>query len=121
MNLVYVALGGALGSVLRYLISASTQSFFDHRFPYGVLIVNLIGSFLIGLAWGFFEGRELQFALKAFLFVGLFGGFTTFSTFAFDGFFLIKEGEIKLFLLNFLISNIGGVLLVYLGYSIFSK
>jgi CrcB protein len=121
MNILYVALGGALGSVLRYLISSFTQETMDHRFPYGVIAVNMIGSFLIGFAWGLLEHKDISFQFRAFLFIGLFGGFTTFSTFAFDGLYLLKEGHFKLFLLNFFISNFLGILLVYVGHLLGSK
>ncbi len=116
MKLLYIFLGGGLGSVLRYLVSGYAQRMFEATFPYGTMAVNLIGSLAIGLAWGAFERENIGSGMRSFLFIGLFGGFTTFSTFANESFGLLRDGNIKFFLLNIGISNVIGVLLVYLGY-----
>ena len=81
-TILFVAAGGALGSVMRYLIS----KIFTTRFPFGTLVVNVIGCFLIGFFYGIFANRgcSLSADTRAMLTVGLCGGFTTFSTFIKD-------------------------------------
>ena len=90
-----VALGGALGSVARYLVGIGSTRLFGLGFPWGTLIINIVGSFLIG---AFAESFALRWdapqAVRVFLTVGLCGGFTTFSTFSLDTYVLIERGEL---------------------------
>ena len=83
-TLIFVALGGALGSVLRALVGMAVS------FPIGTLTVNVIGSFLIGLAWG--QGVEKHAVFFPLLMLGVLGGFTTFSTFSLDVLRLAQGG-----------------------------
>ena len=85
MQLVYVALGGAVGSVLRALIGRAVA------FPFGTLSVNVVGSFLIGLVWAAGVGKAP--ILHPFLMLGVLGGFTTFSTFSLDVLRLIQDAQ----------------------------
>lgn len=117
-KLLFLALGGATGTSLRYLISGWAHKILPGIFPWGTLTVNLLGSFFIGLAWGLFERGNLHSNLRLFLFVGLFGGFTTFSSFALENLNLLRDGNLKMALLNISISNIAGLLLVYAGFSL---
>lgn len=89
-NILYVAIGGALGSVLRYLVSISLNG----AFPYGTLTVNVVGCFLMGLlvGYGSFMG-QLSEPARIFLMVGILGGFTTFSAFSFDVLALVERGQ----------------------------
>ncbi len=89
-NLLYVAGGGSLGSVLRYWLSTNVQLWLGKDFPYGTLSVNLIGSLLIGLLYTVLQQR-LEWRLL--LIVGLLGGFTTFSAFSLDTMHLIEGGQ----------------------------
>ncbi|MEM9437420.1 MAG: fluoride efflux transporter CrcB [Pseudomonadota bacterium] len=82
--MAYVALGGALGSVLRAMVGASVG------FPMGTLMVNVVGSFLIGIA---FAVGVADRTYGPFLMIGLFGGFTTFSTFSLDTLKLVQSGQ----------------------------
>ncbi len=89
-----VALGGALGSVTRYLVGIGVGKLFGTDFPWGKLIINITGSFVIGLFAGLFATRwNLPQAARIFLIVGFCGGYTTFSTFSLDSFYLIERGE----------------------------
>ncbi len=108
-------LGGATGTLLRYLISGWAHKMVETTFPVGTLLVNLAGSFLIGLVWGLTEEQRFSSNLRMFVFIGLFGGFTTFSTFSLETMHLLKEGANAMAVTNILVSNIGGIALVFLG------
>lgn len=108
-------MGGAIGSALRYGVSMWVQRSLQYSFPFGILSVNVIGSFLIGFCWSFAESYNFSTNIRTFLFTGLFGGFTTFSSFALDTISLIRIGDYKLALLNILASNILGLIAVFLG------
>jgi CrcB protein len=89
-----VALGGAIGSVARYLAGIGAGRLFGADFPWGTLIINVTGSFLIGVFVGLFATKwDTSPALRIFLTVGICGGYTTFSTFSLDAFYLIERGE----------------------------
>ena len=79
---IFVGLGGALGSLLRYFLSTIIKSQGD--FPLGTFLINVVGSFFIGLIAFYAEKNNLDSRLVLFLKVGFCGGFTTFSTFAFE-------------------------------------
>ena len=90
-----VALGGALGSVMRYLVGIGAGKAFGTDFPWGTLIINITGSFVMGVFAGLFATRwNLPQAARIFLTVGICGGYTTFSTFSLDEFYLIERGEL---------------------------
>lgn len=118
VKIILLATGGAIGTLLRYSLSGYTYRFFDSIFPWGTLFVNLTGSFAIGTLWGFFEIENMSPNVRNFIFIGLLGGFTTFSTFALENFNLFRDGEIKLLMLNILASNVIGIMLVFGGYSL---
>lgn len=87
MTVVAVALGGAFGAVLRYLIGLTVV------FPFGTLTVNLVGSLIIGLVWAVFNAKGLQ-AWLPFVMTGVLGGFTTFSAFSLDTLRLVEAGRL---------------------------
>lgn len=87
MTIVSVAIGGALGAVLRYLIGASLV------FPLGTLAVNVAGSLIIGFVWAVFTTKGLQGWLP-FVMTGVLGGFTTFSAFSLDTLRLVEAGRL---------------------------
>lgn len=118
MKVFVLLTGGAIGTLVRYQMSVWIQHSMQHPFPYGILSVNVIGSFLIGFCWSFSESFHLPDPVRLFLFTGFFGGFTTFSTFTLDSMNLVRSGEIKLALLNILLSNLFGIIAVFLGYMI---
>ncbi len=116
MNFILLGVGGAIGTVLRYSLSGFTYRIAGGVFPWGTLFVNLSGSFVIGLLWGVFELENLSSGTRNFLFIGLLGGFTTFSTFALESLNLFRDGELKLAIGNMLASNILGIALVFAGF-----
>jgi CrcB protein len=90
---IAVGVGGAIGSVARYLVAIGSARFFGTNFPWGTLIINVTGSFLIGTFVGLFATRwDLPQAGRIFLTVGICGGYTTFSTFSLDAWYLIEKG-----------------------------
>ncbi len=115
---ILLASGGAIGTILRYSLSGLTYKLSNGVFPWGTLAVNLAGSFFIGILWGIFEIEHLSSNVRNFVFIGILGGFTTFSTFALENFNLFRDGEIKLALTNVFVSNILGIALVFLGFLI---
>ncbi|MBM3368332.1 MAG: fluoride efflux transporter CrcB [Betaproteobacteria bacterium] len=89
-----VAAGGALGSMARYFVGIASTRAFGLAFPWGTLIVNVSGSFLIGALVALFALKaDLAQEVRLFLTVGLCGGFTTFSTFSLDAWVLIERGQ----------------------------
>jgi len=97
MTYLWVALGGALGSVARYACSGAAVRWLGAGFPYGTLFVNMSGSFAIGLlaALAATDGRpSLGTDARAFLLVGVLGGFTTFSSFSLETLSLARSGAL---------------------------
>ena len=90
-----VAVGGAIGSVARYLVAIGSGKIFGINFPWGILIINVTGSFLIGVFVGLFATKwDLPQSVRIFLTVGICGGYTTFSTFSLDSYYLMERGEL---------------------------
>ena len=110
-NILLVALGGALGSVCRHLISKLSLG----TFPWGTLTVNILGSLLIGLLTGLMLRGSVSPEMKLLLVTGFCGGFTTFSTFANESFSMMRTGDVLLSALYIGVSVVVGVLAVYAG------
>ncbi len=112
---LFVILGGALGTFIRFYLSGFLPVYND--FPIGTLLVNSLASFMLGYLYGLlFWGVEVPPELRAFFGIGLCGSLSTFSTFSFETFNLIREKEHFLALLNVSINVIITVLLVFLGF-----
>lgn len=107
-QLFLIGIGGAIGSVARYILSTKTYELFGTRFPYGTLFVNVTGSFLIGMIAILLLEKFDHFAaeLRSLLIIGFLGGYTTFSSFSFETLNLYQNGEIASALLNITISLI---------------
>ncbi len=116
IKLLYISLGGMAGALLRYLASGMVNNIMGLSFPYGTFSVNMIGSLIIGLLWGLSDQLALSPNLRLFLFVGFLGSFTTFSTFALESMNYIRDNNAKVALANILISNLAGIVLVFLGF-----
>ncbi len=117
MNILLVGIGGALGSISRYLLGTWIQSLSRSLdFPFGTLTVNLIGCFVIGFLSQLAESRGVFTSeSRAFVFIGILGGFTTFSSFGNDTINLFRDGESFNALMNIGANVIIGLLLVWLG------
>lgn len=95
IRLLYVIIGGGLGALLRYLLSGIIQKQSASLFPYGTLVVNLIGALLIGFLWELFQNITVSTNIRVFIFMGIIGAFTTFSTFSLETFNLLKDKAIS--------------------------
>ena len=114
-NLIAVALGGAVGASARYGLSLLAIKLFGTGFPFGTLVVNCIGSLMMGALYAWGDVSDLPPALKAFVGVGMLGALTTFSTFSNETLLLMQEGDIVKAMLNVLL-NVGLCLvMVYVG------
>lgn len=120
LQLFAVALGGAIGSLLRYLAASGVYLWLGRGFPYGTLAVNLMGSFLIGLMTEALILQRLTIALeyRTAILAGVMGGFTTFSSFSLETFYLLEQGQIGKAGLNIVTSVIGCLLAVWAGVSL---
>jgi CrcB protein len=88
-----IALGGAIGAVARFGVAGLVQSWATSSFPWGTLVVNVLGSIALGFFLGVVQTAALQPRLRAFVAVGILGAFTTFSTFSLETVALIQEGQ----------------------------
>ena len=95
MNLMMIALGGALGAVSRFLLGNAVSKAIGSALPYGTFVINVIGCFAMGLLMTLIVDREmLPAAWRLFLCVGFLGGFTTFSSFGYEALMLLTEGRL---------------------------
>lgn len=121
-NILFIALGGALGAVLRYLISKTMSSFFPaFDFPLGTLFVNILGSFF--LSWVLFANLykiSINPEIILLFCTGFLGAFTTFSSLMYEIFYLFQKSLIHAFF-YFFISVTGGFFAIFLGYFLAKK
>ena len=120
MMYLWVAIGGALGSMMRYGFSGIVAELTGQAFPYGTMFVNVTGALLIGILASL-SAPESRFFIPApariLLMTGICGGYTTFSTFSLESFNLLREGEFAPALANMLLSVVLCVLAVWFGYA----
>ena len=93
MTLAYVALGGALGALARYGISGWVYDRMGENFPWGTLVVNVVGCLALGLVIRWLQVSALSPEVRPFLTIGVLGAFTTFSTFSYETVALLQEGQ----------------------------
>jgi len=115
-----VGIGGALGSLARHAVNVFFGHVLESPVPYATAAVNLVGSFVIGLLAGLIAHSAIAMStnLRTFVFVGLLGGFTTFSSFALDTLTLSHGGQISTAFLNVTVQVLLGLAAVFGGYSI---
>ena len=120
INFLLIGAGGFIGSVLRYLVSGAVQTLSQSiAFPYGTLAVNVLGCFCIGFLSELSDVRALIGTdTRAFLIVGILGGFTTFSAFGNETMNLFREGEAALAMMNVGAQVLVGLGAVWLGYTL---
>ncbi|MBM3914746.1 MAG: fluoride efflux transporter CrcB [Sphingomonadales bacterium] len=120
--LLFVATGGALGSVLRYLMQRILNPSAQDNFPTGTWLANTLGCLLIGVAWAISEKYYIfTEETKLFLFTGLLGGFTTLSAFSQESIILFKAEKFYLLALYLMATLVGGWLATWGGYKLFSN
>jgi CrcB protein len=120
LNILFVGVGGFIGSIGRYLLSGAVYQMFPNlHFPIGTTVVNILGCFLIGITTALVEVRNLLSPeVRVFLMIGMLGGFTTFSTFGYETIALLRDGAFLTGLANVLIQVIVGVSAVWLGFNV---
>ncbi len=115
-TLLIIGTGGFIGSISRYLVQQALHEKFDTSFPLGTMTVNIIGSFIIGLVYALSEkGGVLSPEWRLFLAVGFCGGFTTFSSMAFESLQMIRLEQFVFLALYMGISLFAGLLATYAG------
>lgn len=120
MNHIFmIAAGGAIGAVLRFWVSTWTYDWLGREFPYGTLMVNVVGSLLMGLGFVLLMERlTVAGEWRPFILIGLLGAFTTFSTFSMETLNLLQSGALLRALLNVLLSVVLCVFSAWLGVQI---
>lgn len=116
-NILLVGLGSAFGGVLRYLISLALLN--CNTFPLSTLMVNILGSFLIGFSSGYISyNAKINMDLVLLFNIGFLGGFTTFSSYVKETILLYESSGIVMSLFNVFVNNVGGFLMALIGFYI---
>ncbi|MCK9582886.1 MAG: fluoride efflux transporter CrcB [Endomicrobiales bacterium] len=116
VTFIELIIGGAIGTLARYTLAGVVYKGFGTSFPYGTIVVNLLGCFIIGFLSTIAEQKfVLGSGVRTFLMIGFCGAFTTFSTFIFETNGLIRDGEVMRAFVNVLVSVIAGFILFRLG------
>ena len=116
LRFLVIGVGGAIGTLARYAVSGLDYKYSYGVFPISTLIVNLSGSLIIGLLWGLSDRFLVSPNMRLFIFIGILGGYTTFSTFSLESFNLLRDGEYRIALMNILLSNSFAIAFVFIGY-----
>ncbi len=118
MQVLLIAAGGALGSVCRYLLATVVQRYSSPFFPYGTFVVNVLGCLVFGVLMGAARQRfVLGPSERAFLLIGILGGFTTFSTFTYETFAMLQDGELVRAFANAAGQLVCGLVALWAGYA----
>lgn len=117
INFIFVATGGALGALFRFIFSSSIK-YISPSIPLATLLINIIGSFLIGLLVGYIENKSFSDNfIKYFLIIGLLGSFTTFSAFSIENIEMLYNRKYLGSLLYILLSILGCLFFTFIGYN----
>ncbi len=115
-KVLWISIGAVLGANLRYWVGDWVAQRFGSGFPFGTLLINLSGSFLLGLVVSMtMENFIIDPRLRLVITIGLLGSYTTFSTYAYESVALISQGQWALGLFNLLGSSVLGAILAFLG------
>lgn len=118
-KLMWMALAGAVGTLARYGLSGWVSRNVGTMFPWGTVAVNLVGCLAFGVVWGILAERlAISGPMRMIVFVGFFGAFTTFSTFAFETAQLLDDGQWLWAVGNVLLQTVAGVLAVVVGLAV---
>ena len=120
-TITLIGIGGAIGSILRYLASTGIQSKLLSGFPYGTMCVNISGCFLIGLIYALAERNNISPEWRFFLATGICGGYTTFSTFSVETLYLLRNGELLYATAYITASVVLGILATFLPILVIEK
>lgn len=122
-EIMLVFFGAGFGGVCRFVLGSLVYSYTGRNFPWGTLVINLTGSFIMGFLFVIFAQKFTNLApyLIALVLVGVLGGYTTFSSFSIETLRLFQDGKIIYAIMNVVVSTIGGVLLAWLGYAVATK
>jgi CrcB protein len=118
-SLLLAGAGGFIGTCLRYLCNSFIYRLLNYpTFPYGTCLINILGCLIIGLLSGLAESRgAFTPEVRVFIFIGILGGFTTFSTFGYETFSMIRDGQFILATTNVMLQVVLGLAGVWLGYN----
>lgn len=114
-HILLIAAGGSLGAVVRYGLSTFVYHVTSEVFPWGTLVINVTGSFLIGMFIELFDTAIIPAEWRSFMTIGFLGAYTTFSTYTLETVNLLRDGELRLATANIVASNFAGILFVVLG------
>ena len=116
---MWIAILGGIGTLARYTLSGFIQRFYNSSFPWGTVVVNIVGCFFFGLVWSIAEHRiGISNTARTVLLVGFMGAFTTFSTYIFETGELLKDSQWLIVLTNMLAQNIMGLGFLFIGFTI---
>ncbi len=122
MGLLFsIGIGGFIGAILRFTLSGGIQKIIGSTFPFGTLFVNVLGSFIIGFLFLYFQQVNLSVYQKSLLITGLLGALTTFSTFSLDTVLLMGQGFYMKALINVMMNVIFSVGATFLGMILFKR
>jgi len=115
MHRLLIFVGGGLGSLCRYGVSSLINQNTAVVFPFGTLAVNIAGSFIMGFLFQLFDNVLVPTEMRTLLLIGFLGGFTTFSSYSIETINLLREGEIRFFFTNVLMTNAACLLAALIG------